>query len=326
MTVTTAGIPIEVHLGPAELDQRLRTEVRAGLTAEQKWLSPMWLYDERGCELFDAITRLQEYYPTRTERSILATHANDMAAIAGADTLIELGSGTSEKTRVLLDAMSAASGLERFVAFDVAEPTMCDACAAIASEYAQLEVSGVVGDFEAHLDRLPHDGRRLVAFLGGTIGNLRPQQRQSFFRSLASTLRPGESLLLGTDLVKDRGRLERAYDDSAGVTREFNLNVLRVLNRELDADFDVDRFTHVARFDESNEWIEMRLRSQRRQVVHVGALDLEIWFEDGEDLLTEISAKFRRDGVQSELEAAGFSLDGWWTDDHGDFAVSLATR
>jgi L-histidine Nalpha-methyltransferase len=302
----------------------LRADARAGLTASPKVLPPKWFYDEEGCRLFDEITRLPEYYPTRTERAILARHAGDIAARTSADTLVELGSGTSEKTRLLLDALSAHGSLRRFVPFDVSEPTLRDAASAIELEYAGVDVHAVVGDFERHLDRLPGGGTRLVAFLGSTIGNLDPDGRARFYRSIAAGLAPHDALLLGTDLVKDPRRLEAAYDDAAGVTAAFNRNVLSVLNRELAADFAPERFAHMARWNPAEEWIEMRLRSQATQTVRVDELDLEVEFADGEEMRTEISAKFRRERVEAELAAAGLALAAWWTDAGGDFALSLS--
>ena len=301
----------------------MRADARAGLSASPKILPPKWFYDEEGCRLFDEITRLPEYYPTRTERAILARHAGDIAARTSADTLVELGSGTSEKTRLLLDALSAHGSLRRFVPFDVSEPTLRGAASAIELEYPGVDVHAVVGDFERHLDRLPGGGTRLVAFLGSTIGNLDPNGRARFYRSIAAGLAPDDALLLGTDLVKDPRRLEAAYDDSAGVTAAFNRNVLSVLNRELAADFAPERFAHVARWNPAQEWIEMRLRSQGAQTVRVRELDLQVEFADGEEMRTEISAKFRRERVEVELAAAGLALAAWWTDPDGDFAVSL---
>ena len=303
----------------------MRADARSGLTANPKVLPPKWFYDEEGCRLFDEITRLPEYYPTRTERAILEARAGDVAARTSADTLVELGSGTSEKTRLLLDALSAQGSLRRFVPFDVSEPTLRDAAAAIEIEYPGVDVHAVVGDFERHLDRLPVGGTRLVAFLGSTIGNLDPKGRAHFYRSIAAGLAPDDALLLGTDVVKDTGRLEAAYDDAAGVTAAFNRNVLAVLNRELAADFAPERFAHVARWNEAEEWIEMRLRSQVTQTVRVEELDLEVEFADGEEMRTEISAKFRRERVEAELAAAGLALTTWWTDPAGDFALSLST-
>ncbi|MGQ0618257.1 MAG: L-histidine N(alpha)-methyltransferase [Acidimicrobiia bacterium] len=324
MPSTTPSISITTHLGPDEWREALRSDVQDGLTLVPKDLPPTWLYDERGCDLFEQITTLPEYYPTRAERAILAVRADEIAAVTGADTLVELGSGTSEKTRLLLDAFYRSGRLERFVPFDCALGALADTAESIASEYPGTDVEGIVGDFHRHLGRLPGGGRRIVAFLGGTIGNLQPAARAALLADLVSAMVPGDSLLLGTDLIKDRGRLLAAYDDGAGVTAAFNKNLLAVLNRELGADFDLDRFEHVARFDEDNEWIEMRLRSLGDQVVHVEALDLTVAFVDGEEMRTEISAKFRPERVKDELEAAGLRLERWWTDPAGDFGLSLS--
>ena len=318
------SIPLTSHLAPEDAADALRADARAGLTATPKTLPPRWFYDERGSELFDEITRLPEYYPTRAERAVLAAHADEIAAASGADVLVELGSGTSEKTRLLLDALRDAGTLRRFVPFDV-DPSVLEAAgAAVTAEYPGVAVDAVVGDFTEHLSRLPREGRRLVAFLGSTIGNLEPETRAAFLADLAGTLQSGDSFLLGTDLVKDAGRLVRAYADAAGVTAEFDRNVLRVLNRELGADFDPDTFEHVAVWDAEHEWIEMRLRSRADQVVRVPALDLDVRFAAGEELRTEVSAKFRRERVEAELAAAGLTMTSWWTDPDGDFGVSLS--
>ena len=322
----TATVRVDVHLEPDAMARALEADVRTGLSSTPKTLPPKWFYDDRGCELFDEITRLPEYYPTRAERAILAEHAPEIARRTNADTLVELGSGTSEKTRLLLDAFVDAGTLRRFVPFDVSEETLRSAAAAVASEYDGVDVHAVVGDFEHHLDQIPTGGRRLVAFLGSTIGNLAPEARAKFLAEVAGGLAPGDALLLGTDLVKDVNRLVAAYDDAAGVTAEFNRNVLRVLNRELDADFDVDAFVHVARWNAAAEWIEMRLRSTRDQVVTIDRLDLQVPFADAEELRTEISAKFRREGVTRELAAVGLEVAEWWTDPAGDFALSLSVR
>jgi len=317
-------VEIDVHLGPDDLQKALLDDVRAGLTSTPKRLPPKWFYDERGSQLFEEITRLREYYPTRREREILKSKARTIAKAGQADTLVELGSGSSEKTRLLLDAMRATGSLERFVPFDVSEAFLRSAAEAVAAEYPGLEVHGVVGDFDHHLGLIPQGGRRMVAFLGGTIGNLLPDERARFLDQVVSGLAPGDSLLLGTDLVKDVDRLEAAYDDKKGVTAEFNRNVLRVINRQLGADFDVDAFQHVAFFDTGNEWIEMRLRATAAQTVTIPAVDLTVEFAEGEELHTEISAKFRRAGVEAELAAAGLKLAHWWTDRQGDFALSLS--
>lgn len=303
----------------------LRRDVRDGLGRTPKSLPPKWFYDSVGSDLFDQITRLPEYYPTRTEAQILRAHAADVAAASGADTLVELGSGTSEKTRILLDAMREAGSLRRFIPFDVDAGVLEAAGAAIGAEYPGVEVDAVCGDFEEHLEKIPTGGRRLVVFLGSTIGNLTPGPRAEFLAALARTLAPGDALLLGTDLVKDTERLVRAYDDAAGVTARFNLNVLAVVNRELDADFDLAAFEHVARWNADEDRIEMWLRARTAQRVHVGAVDLTAEFAAGEEMLTEVSSKFRPEGVEAELAAAGLRRTHWWTDPASDFGLSLST-
>jgi L-histidine Nalpha-methyltransferase len=313
-------IIVDVHLSPDHVAETLRSDVLAGLLSTPKSLPPKWFYDARGSELFERITELPEYYPTRAERQILATYSPEIASITGARSLVELGSGSSEKTRLLLDALR----VREFVPLDVSATALRDSAAAIAAEYPGLAVHGVVGDFTEHLDLLPGDRPRLVAFLGGTIGNLVPGERAKFLASVRSVLFEGEWLLLGTDLAKDPAVLVRAYDDSAGVTAEFNRNVLRVLNRELDGDFDVEAFEHVALWDAEAEWIEMRLRATRAMRVRLGGLDLDVTFAAGEELHTEVSAKFTRPRVEAELAEAGFELTRWLTDSDGRFAVSLA--
>ncbi|WP_211291072.1 L-histidine N(alpha)-methyltransferase [Kineococcus xinjiangensis] len=315
---------VENHLPAGALAGALRADALAGLTATPKRLPPKWFYDERGGRLFDEITRLPEYYPTRRERELLAAVAAEVAQLTGADTLVELGSGTSEKTRLLLDALRDKRTLRRFVPFDVDSATLTAAGAAVAEAYPGVAVHAVVGDFEHHLDVLPAGGRRLVAFLGSTLGNFEPEPRAEFLHAVAATLGPHDALLLGTDLVKGPERLLAAYDDSAGVTAEFNRNVLHVLNRELGADFDPDAFDHVVTWDAEREWIEMHLRAQDAVEVRVPALDLTVRFARGETIHTEVSAKFRRETVQAELAAAGLELTHWWTDPAGDVALSLA--
>ncbi|HZP28128.1 MAG TPA: L-histidine N(alpha)-methyltransferase [Acidimicrobiia bacterium] len=319
----TDCVQVDVHLEGDDLARALAADVHAGLTATPKELPPKWFYDDRGSELFDEITRLDEYYPTRAERAILAARAATIARLTAADTLVELGSGTSEKTRLLLTALADAGTLKRFAPFDVSETTLRDAAVAVATEY-DVAVHAVVGDFEHHLHLLPGGGRRLVAFLGGTIGNLATAARSRFLATVAAGLEPGDAFLLGTDLVKDTRRLVAAYDDRRGVTAEFNRNVLRVVNRGLGADFDLDAFAHVARWNAHEEWIEMWLRAETPQRVSVPALGLSVDFAAGEEMRTEISAKFRRARVESELAAAGLTLTNWWTDPAGDFALSLA--
>ncbi|MEX2394587.1 MAG: L-histidine N(alpha)-methyltransferase [Actinomycetota bacterium] len=314
---------IDVHLHPGELGRALREDVERGLTMSPKELPPKWFYDERGSQLFDQITRLPEYYPTRREREILLARSHEIAATAAPDSLVELGSGTSEKTQILLDALVANGSLRTFVPFDVSEQTLRDASASIERAYS-LDVHAVVGDFDRHLSEIPNGGRRLVAFLGGTIGNFGPDDRARFLKELGASLAPGDHLLIGFDLVKDVGRLEAAYNDSRGVTADFNRNVLSVINRELDADFDLNAFEHRAFFDRDDSWIEMRLVARGEQRVRVEGLDLDVCFEDGEQMRTEISTKFMRDGISTELIDAGFVPVSFWTDEADDFLLALA--
>ncbi|MFE4052591.1 L-histidine N(alpha)-methyltransferase [Streptomyces sp. YIM B13518] len=302
-------------------DAALRADVREGLTGSPRTLPPKWFYDARGSELFEEITALPEYYPTRAEREILRTRAGEIAAASGARTLVELGSGSSEKTRHLIDALT---GLHAYVPVDVSESALALAGRALAAERPGLEVHALIADFTA-LPALPDTpGPRLVAFLGGTVGNLLPAERAAFLASVRALLAPGDALLLGTDLVKDERVLVRAYDDAAGVTAAFNKNVLTVINRELGADFAPDAFDHVALWDARHEWIEMRLRSRTAQTVKIPSLELAVDFAAGEELRTEVSAKFRRDGVRAELTAAGLEPVRWWTDGEGRFALSLS--
>jgi L-histidine N-alpha-methyltransferase len=315
---------VDVYLTSADLRTALHADADRGLRANPKDIPPKWFYDHRGSQLFDEITRLPEYYPTRCERSILEARAAEIARLTCADTLVELGSGTSDKTRLLLDALRDAGTITRFVPFDVSEQTLRDAADAVGHEYPTVHVHAVVGDFEHHLARIPGGGRRLVAFLGGTIGNLEGPARVEFLREIAGGLAPGDHLLLGLDLVKDIDRLEAAYDDSQGVTAAFNKNVLAVMNRELGADFDEHRFLHVAVFEKDASQIEMRLRAIESHTVRVDALALDVAFEAGEEMRTEVSAKFTREQVVDELRAAGLRLAHWWTDADGDFALLLA--
>ena len=315
---------VENHLTADHMARALRNDVRAGLAGPLKSLPPKWFYDAVGSDLFEQITELPEYYPTRAEREVLRARAGEIASITGARSLIELGSGSSDKTRTLLDALRDNGSLHEFVPMDVSESALRAAAETIVGEYPGLSVHAVVGDFTEHLALLPGEGPRLVAFLGGTIGNLLPAERAKFFGSIREVLEPGEWLLLGTDLVKDPGVLVPAYDDAQGVTAAFNRNVLRVVNRELDADFDYDGFEHVAVWDDVNEWIEMRLRALRAMHVRLPGAGIEIDFAAGEEMRTEISAKFRHERVTEELADAGFTLSNWWTDSAQRFAVSLS--
>ncbi len=316
----------EVHLDADWASRALLADVRRGLARLPRSLPPRWLYDARGSRLFDEITRLPEYYPTERERQILRERAAEIVSTAGADTLIELGSGTSDKTRVLLDALYAGGGLHRFVALDVSATTLREAAEGLAIRYPGLAVHGIVGDFTLHLGELPRGGRRMVAFLGGTIGNFYEEERRAFLGALADTLEPGDSLLLGVDLVKPVDRIIAAYDDAEGVTAEFTRNGLAVINRELDADFDLEAFDYVPLWDPRQERMDLRLRADGDQQVRIPGVDLALDLHDGEEIRMEISTKFRRVGISLELEQAGFGVTRFWTDPNGDFALILATR
>ncbi len=323
---TTTTPRVDVYLTPDDLRAALRADADRGLRSTPKDIPPKWFYDDRGSQLFDDITRLPEYYPTRCERRILVERAAEIAELSAAEILVELGSGTSDKTRILLDALCDAGTITRFVPFDVSEQTLREAASSLHHDYPGVAVHAVVGDFEHHLPSIPADGRRLVAFLGGTIGNFLPAARGRFLAELARGLRTGEHVLLGIDLVKQFDRLVAAYDDAQGVTARFNKNVLDVMNRELDADFDTSRFRHVAVFDEPSSQIEMRLRAVEEHTVQVRALSLAVRFAAGEEMRTEVSAKFTREQIAAELVAAGLRPVRTWTDPDGDFALVLARR
>jgi L-histidine Nalpha-methyltransferase len=313
-----------VHLPPGGPLSGMAADVRAGLTKPFKELSPRYFYDDVGSELFERITELPEYYPTRCERAILEQRSPEIVAAAAPRALIELGSGSAAKTRVLLDAMRDAGCLEAYAPVDISEEITRETAERIGAEYRGIEVLGHVCDFELDLERVPVRGPRVIAFLGGTIGNFQPAQRSSFLRRIANLLDDDDRFLLGTDLVKDRATLEAAYDDSQGVTAAFNKNVLRVLNERLAANFDLDAFEHVARWDADNLWMDIRLRSLRRQVIDISALDLQVAFAAGEEMRTEISTKFARQGLEGIYAEAGLEITGWWTDPDGLYALSLA--
>ena len=316
-------VEVQAHIAEGARRDALMRDVRVGLTAAAKSIPPTWFYDEVGSELFEDITRVPEYYPTRVERAILLERADEIVEISNADTLVELGSGSSEKTKVLLDAMVRADSLARVVPFDVSEAMLVGAAEELNATYG-VPVVAVVGDFREHLDKIPTEGRRLIIFLGGTIGNLAPAERARFLLDLQATMDADDWLLIGTDLEKDVNRLVAAYDDAAGVTAAFNRNVLSVLNNELGADFDPECFEHVALWNDEDRRIEMRLRATCDQTVEIADLDLRIDFVEGEEILTEISSKFTRERVAAELAAANFQVGGSWTDASGDFLVTLA--
>ncbi|MFE9325121.1 L-histidine N(alpha)-methyltransferase [Nocardia sp. NPDC052278] len=317
---------LEIYLSDDDLTSALRADAMLGLTADPKWLPPKWFYDARGSELFEKITELPEYYPTRTERALLERVVGEIARTAQAEVLVELGSGSAAKTRLLLSALTAEGPLKTYVPQDVSSSALRSAAAEIAAEFPGLAVHGVVSDFTDTLHNLPRGGRRMIAFLGGTIGNLVPAERAEFLSSIHEVLEPGEQLLLGAGLVIDPAVLVPAYDDAAGVTAEFNRNVLHVLNSRLDADFEPDKFAHVATWDTEQEWIEMRLEATEDMTVKIRELDLTVQFARGEQMRTEISAKFRIDGLDAELAAAGFDTEQVWTDPDDRFALVLAAR
>jgi L-histidine N-alpha-methyltransferase len=318
-------IAIDVHLD-ADAAAKMARDVREGLCAYPKEVAPKYFYDERGSLLFERITELSEYYPTRAEREILATRSGEIHAAAGCPrTLVELGSGSAAKTRHLLSAMRDCGDLDTYVPVDISVEITERTAAELVDEYPGLNVRGMVCDYEQHLERVPHGaGTRMIAFLGGTIGNLYPRERHAFLERIRALLGPGDHLLLGTDLIKDEARLEAAYDDAAGVTAEFNKNVLAVLNGQLGADFNLDAFEHVARYDTEAERMDIRLRSRVDQEVRIEGLDLEISFSAGEEMRTEISTKFTRERIAAAYDGAGLELRGWFTDAPGDYALSLA--
>jgi L-histidine N-alpha-methyltransferase len=315
-----------VQARPGRYLAELRADVKAGLTAPDKSLPPKYFYDERGSMLFDEITRLPEYYLTRAETAILTERAAEIARRSECESLVELGSGTSAKTGLLLQAMRDAGTLREFVPFDVDPSVLADATRALSARYPGLRIAPFTGDFEHDLGAIPPGRTRMIAFIGSTIGNLDPPARAKLLDQVSVALQPGDTFLLGTDLVKDTGRLLRAYDDAAGVTAEFNRNVLLVINRELHANFDVGEFQHVAVWDADSKWIEMRLRATSAQTVTVADLDLTVSFAAGEEMRTEISAKFTPEQVQAELAAAGLETERFWTDPGGDFGLTLARR
>ena len=295
------------------------------LRGRPRELPAVWLYDHRGSQLFDEITRLPEYYLTRAEREILVRRADEIATLTEARTLVELGSGTSEKTRLLLDALEAAGTLEQFVPLDVSEEVLRASVEGIAARYRNLGVHALVADFERHLTALPHGPSRLIAFLGSTIGNLDPARRSKLLRAIAAALAPGDRFLLGVDLVKEPARLEAAYHDSRGVTETFVRNGLVVVNRELGADFDQERLEFVSHWDAEHEWMDIGFRAIEAHTVSITGLEVELPLQRGEALRFEISAKFRREAIGRELASAGLSLDAWWADPNDDFALLLAS-
>lgn len=317
-------VVVEALSTPRALHDELLDDVRAGFASRPRWLPPKYFYDAHGSALFEQITDLPEYYPTRAETAILEAHADALVAEVAPAQLVELGSGSSRKTVLLLEAMHRQGSGDAYVPFDVSEDAIRGAAAVLGRDHPWLDVRGFVGDFTCDLHRLPRTGRRLVAFLGSTLGNLDPAGRGSLLGEIRATLADDEALLLGADLVKDRDVLVAAYDDAAGITASFNRNVLQVLRRELGAEVDLDAFAHRAHWDPDLERIEMWLVATRPTVVEVPELDLAATFEAGDGIRTELSCKFRRDGLTAELQAAGFDVDRWLTDPEQRFALVLA--
>ena len=324
MTGSLAPLTLAVHTVGRSARDELIADVRAGLGSNPKTLPPRWFYDARGSELFDRITELPEYYQTRTETAILRDCAAEIAAMVPAENLVELGAGTCTKSRILLDSLRAQGTLTTFTPFDVSEEVLRQCSVGLLDEYPGISVYAMVGDFAEHLGYIPRLGRRLVAFLGSTIGNLDAEQRRRFLADVRGLLAPGDAFLCGLDLVKDPAVLVAAYDDSAGVTAEFNRNVLRVIDRELGADFDVEAFEHLACYDTGLDRIEMHLRSRIAQTVHVPGADMTVEFAAGETVRTEISGKFTRGLAEQLLDAASMRAVRWFTDPQERFALVLA--
>lgn len=323
-TALAPRVRVDVLLDEEDRRAALHDATFWGLRATPKQVPSIWLYDEAGSAIFEEITRLPEYYLTRRERELLIAHAREIASLTGAQTLVELGSGTSEKTRLLLDALAEEGSLACFVPLDVSEQVLVASAYTIAAEYPALRVHAVVGDFERHLAAVPDGEGKLIAFLGSTVGNLAPEARARFLGSVAEALGAGDALLLGLDLVKDPARIEAAYNDATGVSERFQRNALAHLDRELGSDFTRARFAYMAAWDPAEEWVELGFRSAAAQVVHVPELGVDISFARGEPLRIEVSAKFRRERVERELAGAGLALERWWTDAAGDFALALA--
>lgn len=317
---------IDVHVDEADLFEHMKDECRVGLLKNPKEIPPKFFYDARGSVLFEQITELPEYYQTRTERKILEDVVGVLETRHRFRQLLEFGSGSSSKTRVLLDAMHESGNLELYLPLDVSESIVRMTAERLVDDYPEMRVHGIIGDFTRHLAEIPKGAHRLLVFLGGTIGNFRPEDATIFLRDVASTMGPHDRLLLGTDLVKEPRRIEAAYNDSKGVTAEFNLNVLSAINARLGADFDLENYDHLAPYREDVQWIEMRLRAKRSRRVSIPALDMEIGIDAGEEILTEISRKFTRASANHMVESAGLEMTDWFTDDESLFGLSLSRR
>jgi len=318
------SVRIDVHLDEGAL-ATFADDVRSGLCADPKAIPPKYFYDARGTELFEQITALPEYYPTRVEQSILDATGRDIIERLRPTELVELGPGSARKTDALLRPMLDSGCGSRYVPVDVSESAVEMCAERLVAQYDGLEIHGLVGDFEHHLDRIPPArGRRLIAFLGGTIGNLDGPQRMRLLRALRAELGPQDRLLVGTDLVKDRARLEAAYNDAAGVTAEFNRNLVRVINAHLGADLDPEAFEHVAFYNEGEQRIEMWLRARAEMRARIEVLGMEVGFSAGDQFRTEISCKFTRERLEAEYREAGLHLEMWRTDPDALFALSLS--
>lgn len=300
-------------------------DVRLAMTRYPKMLPSKWLYDEVGSRLFDEMTRLPKYYQTETERAILSAHAREIVELSGATTLAELGSGTSDKTTTLLDAFTEFGALRTFVPVDLSEEVMHEAAHQLRDQYPTLRVLPIFADFTQSLS-LPVDGPRLVAFMGGTLGNFYPDERRLFLEHLASTLAPGDHVLLGTDLLKSADRLVAAYHDEQRITERFILNVLTVMNNALDSEFDTTTFAYIPLWDAPNSRMDLRLRSLRDQQVAIPGAGITASFGKGEEIRIVISTKFRIPDLVTELETAGLSPIRVMTDPAEDYALSLARR
>ncbi len=311
---------------PVELSADERAELLAALSAPLPSIPSRYLYDDHGSALFEQITDLPEYYQTRTERQILETEADRILEATNAVHLGELGSGAGRKIGLLVEAAQRREACRSLTLLDINASFLQQSVRSLQQRYPDVDVRGVVGRFTQDLDRFGEGGRRLIAFFGSTIGNFHPSQIVPFLRRLADITGPTDSLLVGFDLVKDVRILEAAYNDSAGVTAAFNLNILRVFNRATGADFDPDAFEHVAFYDPDNRWIEMRLRATRPVRATVPAISWVRDFDVGDELRTEVSCKYDQRFVQAYAEAAGLHLSAWFTDPDQLFALAVLRR
>ena len=321
-----AAVTVSHLTTPRDYRAQLLEDVRHGLTSYRKHLPSKYFYDARGSNLFEEIAQLPEYYLTRAETEILVAHAGPLMARVQPDELVELGSGSSRKTVMLIEAMYRNGGGKRYVPIDISEDVLRAAAKELSAAYSWLEIEGLVGDYVADLDKVRRRGRRLIAFLGSNIGNYTPTLRYSLLRSIAAALDRDDSFLLGVDLLKDEATMIAAYDDGAGVSAEFNLNILEVINRELDGDIPIEAFEHVTRFDKQFSCMAQALRAKREVVANIRALDLAVTFHEGEEVHTEVSCKFTREGVTEEFASAGMRLDDWLTDSAGQFALALGSH